>query len=165
MTFRPPEAKKGLMSAQFWLMKSEPDTFSIDDLKRDKTTKWEGVRNYQARNYMLNDMKVGDQVLFYHSNATPAGIVGLAEVSATAAPDALQFDAKSEYFDPKSTKANPRWHCVQVRYVAKFAKMVTLDILKNEPALQEMFVVRKGSRLSITPVTKSEFDFICKLAK
>ena len=101
---------------QYWLMKSEPDVFSIDDLKKQKQTTWDGVRNYQARNFMMNDMQVGDLVLFYHSNAKPPGIAGLATVSKKAEPDPTQFDKKSEYFDPKATKEKPRWFCVKVKF-------------------------------------------------
>lgn len=147
---------------KFWLMKSEPDTFSIDDLKRDKTTKWEGVRNYQARNYMMQEMSPGDMVLFYHSNTNPPGVVGIMEVISKAQPDATQFDKKSEYYDPKSSPSNPRWHCIQGKFVKKFAQLISLDDLKTKPELKEMFVLRKGNRLSITPVSAQEFDFIIK---
>lgn len=141
-------------------MKSEPDVFSIDDLKKNKTTLWEGVRNYQARNYMMNDMKIGDLVLFYHSNAEPPGIAGLAKVCASAKPDPLQFDQKSEYFDPKATKEKPTWFCVEVEFVQKFKTMLTLSEMKNLKELQNMLVIKKGQRLSIQPVAEKDFKWI-----
>lgn len=146
-------------------MKSEPDVFSIDDLKREKTTLWEGVRNYQARNFMMKDMQVGDQVLFYHSNAEPPGIAGIAEVSKLAAPDPLQFDKKSEYYDKKATKEKPIWYCVEVKFKEKFESIFTLAEIKADRNLQNMMVVRKGSRLSINPVDKKDFDYILKKMK
>ncbi|HVJ65144.1 MAG TPA: EVE domain-containing protein [Bdellovibrionota bacterium] len=148
------------MTKKYWLMKTEPDVFSIDDLKRDKTTLWEGVRNYQARNYMTNEMKVGDLALIYHSSTVPPGVAGIMEISKAAAPDATQFDKKSEYYDEKSTRENPRWHCVQGKFSKKFSHFVTLDQLKSHPALKNMLALRKGNRLSITPVTESEFNTI-----
>lgn len=144
-------------------MKSEPEVFSIDDLKAAKTTWWEGVRNYQARNFMMKDMQVGDQVLFYHSNAEPSGIAGLAEVSQAAKPDTTQFDAKSEYYDAKSTKENPRWHCVQVKFIDKFPEVLSLEQLKKQKPLSEMQVLKKGQRLSVQPVTTKDFAHICKI--
>lgn len=146
-------------------MKSEPEVFSIDDLQKDKTTWWEGVRNYQARNFMTQDMQLRDKVLFYHSNAEPSGIAGIAEVSQLAKPDTTQFDKKSEYFDQTSTKENPRWSCVQVCFIEKFKEIITLEQIRKEKPLANMLVIKKGQRLSIQPVTKSEFDFILKLGK
>lgn len=146
---------------RYWLMKSEPDVFSIDHLKKDKTTWWEGVRNYQARNFM-NEMKPGDQVLFYHSNATPSGIAGLAEVSKDAVPDKQQFDKKSEYYDPKATKEKPIWFCVEIKYKNNFKKFISLEDIKHDPACSEMVLIKRG-RLSVQPVTKTEFDHLCKL--
>lgn len=151
---------------QYWLMKSEPDVFSIDDLKSRPEQKefWDGVRNYQARNFMKDQMKKGDQVLFYHSNATPPGVAGVAEVAIdTAVPDLTALDKKSEYFDPKATKENPRWFMTQVKFKKKFKIFVPLDELKKHKELEKMTVLQKGTRLSITPVTKDEFEFICKL--
>lgn len=148
--------------ANYWLMKSEPDVFSIDQLKKDKKSLWDGVRNYQARNFMMKDMKKGDQVLFYHSNSKPPGIAGLAKISNESVPDPTQFDKKSEYFDPKSSKENPRWHCVEVQFHKKFKNYIPLDDIKNTKGLDDMLVIRKGQRLSIQPVTKKEFDIICK---
>ena len=148
------------MKKQYWLMKSEPETYSIDQLAKDKTTWWEGVRNYQARNFMTQKMKLGDAVLFYHSNAKPSGAIGIAEVSQLAAPDKLQFDPKSEYFDPKASKEKPIWHCVQVKFKSKFKKVISLDEMRKTPALKNMLVLQKGSRLSIQPLTEAEFEFL-----
>ncbi|MBY0384592.1 EVE domain-containing protein [bacterium] len=149
---------------QYWLMKSEPDVFSIDDLAQKKVTLWDGVRNYQARNFMMNDMKLGDVVLFYHSNAEPPGIAGLAKISRLAQPDPSQFDKKSEYFDAASKIEKPRWFCVQVEYVKKFKNLISLEDLRQNKSLQKMLVLKKGQRLSIQPVTKAEFDVIQKMA-
>lgn len=143
-------------------MKSEPDVFSLDDLKKHKTTWWEGVRNYQARNFMV-DMKIGDLVLFYHSNAEPSGVAGLAKVTKLAATDQLQFDKKSEYYDPKATREKPRWFCVEVGYVGSFKNLLTLEDLRTKKELSEMLVLRKGQRLSVQPVTEAEFVFIKKM--
>lgn len=148
---------------KYWLMKSEPDVFSIDHLKKDSTTWWEGVRNYQARNYMMKDMQVGDAVLFYHSNALPPGVAGLATISKAAEPDKLQFDKKSEYFDPKATKEKPIWYCVEVKYADKFKELVSLVNLRENDKLKEMLVLAKGSRLSIQPVDKKHFDLVKKM--
>lgn len=148
---------------KYWLMKSEPDVFSIDQLKKDSTTWWEGVRNYQARNFMMKDMEVGDQVLFYHSNAEPPGVAGLAVVSKKAEPDKLQFDKKSEYFDPKATKEKPIWFCVEVKFDKKFPELVSLQDLRDNDKLKDMLVLAKGSRLSIQPVDKKHFDIVKKM--
>lgn len=147
----------------YWLMKSEPDVFSIDDLKKKKKSGWDGVRNYQARNYMRDDMKIGDVVLFYHSSCEIPGIAGLAKVSKTSHPDPSQFDPKSEYYDEKATKENPRWFMVEVEFVEKFNQLVTLSTLKDTKGLESMAVVQKGSRLSINPVTEKEFKIISNL--
>lgn len=147
----------------YWLMKTEPEVFSIDDLKRVKSQCWDGVRNYQARNYMMKDMKLNDQVLFYHSNANPSGIVGIAKIFKTAYPDHTQFDKKSEYFDPKSSIDRPRWFMVDVSFIKKFNRIITLDELKTYNELKEMIVIKKGNRLSITPISKNEFEFISSL--
>jgi predicted RNA-binding protein with PUA-like domain len=148
---------------QYWLMKSEPDTFSLSDLKNrpGKREPWDGVRNYQARNFMRDAMKKGDGVLFYHSNTNPPGVVGLAEVASKPYPDPTAFDPKSKYFDPKSDTDNPRWILVDVRYRKTFKKAVTLEQMKTMPALKDMRVLQRGNRLSITPVTKAEYDAIC----
>ncbi|MES2768306.1 MAG: EVE domain-containing protein [Bdellovibrionota bacterium] len=148
---------------KYWLMKSEPDVFSIDNLEKSKTTLWEGVRNYQARNFMMKDMALGDQVLFYHSNAEPPGIAGIAEVSKLPLPDPLQFDKKSEYFDPKATKEKPIWYCVEVKFKKKFKNLFSLSEIKNDKNLKNMIVIQKGSRLSINPVDKKDFEYIVKM--
>jgi len=144
-------------------MKSEPDAFSIDDLKRLKRDAWSGVRNYQARNFM-KEMKVGDMALFHHSSANPPGIAGLAKVVAAAHPDATQFERKSPYYDPKATKAKPIWECVDVGFVKKFKRLLPLEELRGVKALKGMVLLRRGSRLSVQPVTKSEYEAILKLA-
>ena len=145
-------------------MKSEPDVFSIDDLAKKKTSLWDGVRNYQARNFMTQDMKPGDHILLYHSNAEPPGVAGIATVASEPEPDPSQFDKKSEYFDPKATKEKPRWFCVRVAFKEKLPRTVTLDELRKEKALSEMLVIKKGQRLSIQPVAQKEFDCVRKMA-
>lgn len=147
----------------YWLMKSEPDVFSIDTLKNKKKSGWDGVRNYQARNYMRDDMKKGDLVLFYHSSCDVPGVAGLAKVSKESHPDPSQFDPKSEYYDPKATKENPRWFMVEVEFVEKFNNVITLQTIKSTKALSNMPLVQKGSRLSINPVTENEFKTIINL--
>lgn len=147
----------------YWLMKSEPDVFSIDQLKSEKTTLWDGVRNYQARNFMMNDMKVGDLVLFYHSNAKPPGIAGIATISKKAQPDPTCYNPKSEYYDPKSTKENPRWFCVEVKYKKKFKELIPLEELRSTKSLKDLLVIKKGQRLSIQPVEKKHYDIIEKM--
>ena len=149
---------------QYWLMKSEPDVFSLDDLKNrpGQQEPWDGVRNYQARNFMRDAMQVGDVVLFYHSNTTPPGIVGLAEVATEPYPDPTAFDKKSKYYDAKSDPDNPRWILVDVRYRSTFAQMVSLEAMKAMPELAKMRALQRGNRLSITPVTKAEFEAICR---
>ncbi|GAB5408513.1 MAG: EVE domain-containing protein [Balneolaceae bacterium] len=149
---------------KYWLCKSEPDNYSIDDLKRDGETPWDGVRNYAARNSMRDDMNIGDGILYYHSNQKPPAIVGIAEVSSKPYPDALQFDPKSKYFDPKSSEAEPRWVNVDIKFVEKFSKPVDRDALKAEKLLESMELFRLG-RLSITAVRKEEWDIILKMAK
>ena len=149
---------------RYWLMKSEPSVYSIDDLQRDGSTSWEGVRNYQARNFMRDDMRVGDGVLFYHSNAKPMGIYGVAEVVREAYPDDTAFDPDSRYYDAKSDPAQPTWLMVDVGYVRTFKTPITLAALKEIPGLEEMMVIRKGSRLSVQPVTPQEWDVILRIA-
>ncbi len=150
---------------RYWLMKSEPDEFSIDDLARAKnqSTAWFGVRNYQARNFMRDQMKVGDRAFFYHSSCPEPGIAGIVEISAPAYPDATQFDPKSPYFDAKSTKEAPRWVNVDVKFIAK-SRLVSLAELRSEPALARMRVLQRGNRLSITPVDPAEWAHVVKLA-
>lgn len=149
---------------KFWLMKSEPEVYSIDTLSEQKESLWEGVRNYQARNFMMNEMKLGDLFLFYHSSCEPPGVAGLGVIKAGAIPDPTQFDKKSEYYDAKSTLAKPRWSCVRVGFKEKFKQLVPLADLRADPALKNMLLLRPGQRLSIQPVTKPEFDHILKLA-
>jgi predicted RNA-binding protein with PUA-like domain len=145
-----------------WLMKSEPEEFSIDDLVREKKVPWFGVRNYLARNYMRDQMKVGDEVLFYHSSCPEPGIAGLARVSSAAYPDETQFDKKSKYFDEKATRENPRWMLVDVK-LAKKTKLLSLAAMREAKSLESMIVLQKGNRLSITPVTPAELKAILKL--
>jgi predicted RNA-binding protein with PUA-like domain len=147
-------------------MKSEPGAFSIADLARspNRTTSWDGVRNYQARNFM-REMAIGDQVLFYHSNADPPAAVGIAEVVRTSYPDDSQFDKTSNHYDPTSSKLKPRWDMVDIRYRETFPVGVTLDRLRQEPKLKKMVLLRKGSRLSVQPVTPSEWALVLKLAR
>jgi predicted RNA-binding protein with PUA-like domain len=143
-----------------WLMKSEPDAFSIDDLKKKGQEAWDGVRNYQARNFMRDGMRVGDTIFFYHSNCDEPGIVGIAEVATDAYPDPSQFDPKSKYFDAASSRDKPRWMLVDVKFVKKLKRTITLKELQAEPALAEMALVRKGNRLSVMPVGAEEWRHI-----
>ena len=157
--------KSAPQAQNFWLMKSEPEVFSLQDLCERPGQKelWDGVRNYQARNFMLNDMKKGDLVLFYHSNATPSGVAGVADVVEEAQPDPSSWNPKSEYFDPKSTPEKPRWFCVTVGKPQAFKRFITLDELRAQRELVDMLVLRKGQRLSILPVTPKEFETVVKL--
>lgn len=148
---------------RYWLMKSEPDVYSIDDLARDRTTHWNGVRNYQARNFMRDQMQIGDRVLYYHSNCEEPGIVGIAEVSKLAYPDQSQFDKTSKYFDEKSTADNPRWLNVDIRFVKKI-RPVTLAAMREHKPLGGMLILQRGNRLSITPVDPKEWKAIMALA-
>ncbi len=154
------------MARKYWLMKSEPDAFSIDDLigSENKTAGWDGVRNYQARNFMRDEMQVGDGVLFYHSNANPLAIVGTMNVASEPYPDPTQFDPDSKYFDPKSTKENPRWMQVDVQFTEKFDPPVLRDTLRETPGLEDLLLLKKGSRLSIQPVTEQEWKIIHEMA-
>lgn len=146
----------------YWLLKSEPSCFSIENLASlpQQTTAWDGVRNYQARNYMCQQMQVGDLGFFYHSSCTPPGIVGIVEVVKAAYPDDTAFDPNSDHPDPKSTPSHPRWFMVDVRLKNIFPHMLSLDTLKHYPELEKMMILRKGNRLSITPVTTEEWEFI-----
>ena len=147
-------------------MKSEGDCYSIDDLKRDKRTPWGGVRNYQARNFMRDDMRVGDLVLFYHSNGdkkNPSGVYGIAKVSSKAHADQTALDPEDDHYDPKSTKENPIWECVDVAFVKKLAHPVSLDKIKFDPKLTGILVAKPGTRLSIMPVTPFHFERIVAL--
>ena len=147
-----------------WLIKSEPATFSIGDLARAGREPWSGVRNYQARNFMWKDMRPGDLALFYHSNAKPPGVVGIARVAGPPYPDPTQFDAASEYFDPKASAAKPRWWLVDFEFVSRCHDLLTLEVIKADPLLAEMTVCQRGSRLSITPVETIHFKRVCQLA-
>lgn len=147
----------------YWLMKSEPDVFSIDDLKKKKKSGWDGVRNYQARNYMRDEMKIGDIVLFYHSSCELPGVAGLAKISKTSHPDPSQFDSKSDYYDPKASLENPRWFMVEVEFVEKFNHVITLSTIKETKGLEAMPLVQKGSRLSINPVSLAQYQIILSL--
>jgi predicted RNA-binding protein with PUA-like domain len=149
---------------QYWLMKTEPDVYSIDDLAQAGQSPWEGVRNYQARNHM-RDMRIGDLALFYHSSTEPPGVVGISRVCREAYPDETQFDPKSEYYDAKSKKDAPRWDRVEVEMVEKLPQIVTLETLKNDPACEGMLVVKRGMRLSVQPVDKLHFQHVLALGK
>ena len=146
-------------------MKSEPDAYSIQDLRNEKETLWDGIRNYQARNFMRS-MKVGDQAFFYHSNTKPPGIVGLMEIIQTNLIDPYQFDESSKYFDEKSNKDSPRWDCVKTKYICEFKNMITLKELSQTYTSDELTLVRKGNRLSIMPINKDiAIDLLNKLMK
>lgn len=149
----------------YWLFKSEPTTFNIDDLiaSPHQTTCWNGIRNYQVRNMLRDDMRVGDQVFFYHSNCAAPGIVGIMEVVRTGYPDFSAWDKKSPYYDAKSTSEKPTWFMVDVRFVRKFKKVISLEEIKEQPDLNNMLINRKGNRLSITPVSATEWKVILKL--
>lgn len=151
---------------KYWLMKSEPSCFGIDDLSKapKQITCWDGVRNYQARNFMRDEMRIGDPVFFYHSNCQPPGIAGIAEVVRAAYPDFTAWDPESEHPDPKSTADNPRWFMVDIQLRKKFPHLIALDDLKHHPELAQMQLLRKGNRLSVLPISPEEWQFICKLA-
>ncbi len=148
---------------KYWLMKSEPEAYSIDQLQKDGTTTWDGVRNYQVRNMLRDDFSPGDKALFYHSNAgKETGAVGIMEVVGELVVDGLQFDAASEYYDPKSKKDNPTWVTRQVMFKEKFSRVVTLSEIKADTVFGHLPLVQKGSRLSIMPLLKKDFDLLCK---
>ncbi|WP_145205677.1 EVE domain-containing protein [Thalassoglobus polymorphus] len=159
-------AKKASKKKQYWLFKSEPNSYSIDDLEKDKnqTTCWDGVRNYQARNLLRDDIKVGDQVFFYHSNAKPMAIVGTAEVVKAGYPDHTAFDKNDHHYDEKSDPENPRWYMVDIKLIQKFEKPVTREELKAEEKIADMMLLQRGSRLSVQPVTAAHWKHIHKLA-
>lgn len=150
---------------RYWLMKCEPEAYTIEDLERDGSTTWEGVRNFQARNTMRDDMKVGDGVLFYASNAEPSGVSGLAEISRAGYPDPYAFQEGHKYHDPKSDPDNPTWYMVDIRFVERFPEVIPLAALKETRGLEKMEVNRKGSRLSVQPVTKEEFEIVRRLGR
>lgn len=147
----------------YWLMKSEPDVYGIDDMQRDGREMWDSIRNYQARNMMRDDMKIGDEIFFYHSNCKEPGIVGITKVCSEPYPDPTQFDKSSNYFDPKSTEDNPRWILVDVEFVRKLARNITLSEIKSQKGLEDMILARKGNRLSIMPVEKKHWKKILSL--
>lgn len=149
---------------RFWLMKSEPHVYSYDDLVADGSTHWDGVRNYQARNFMRDDMKIGDLVLYYHSNTKPPHIAGIAKICKEGYPDFTSFDPDSKYYDEKSTPENPRWMMVDLEPVVKLENPISLQQVKDNPDLQDMLLVRKGQRLSIQPVEEDDFALILKIA-
>ena len=155
------------MPERYWLFKNEPDCFSIDDLAGapNQTAEWEGVRNYQARNFLRDDVKKGDEVFFYHSNANPPGIVGICTVVKAGYPDPTALDPESQYYDPRSTSDQPRWYMVDVKLTRKLADIIPLSTLKQTPGLENMMVTQKGSRLSIQPVTADEWRSVMKLAR
>ena len=150
---------------RYWLMKSEPTSYSIDDLERDGVTPWDGVRNYQARNLMRDELQVGDLALFYHSSADPTGVAGIAKVCRTGYPDHTAWDRSDHHFDPKSTAEAPIWIMVDVEFVEKFPRVVPLRELKDEPSLEGMMVTRRGMRLSVQPVERTHFEIVRKLGK
>jgi len=160
---KPASKKSDAAEGRCWLMKSEPDCFGIGHLKKATQEPWSGVRNYQARNFMRDDMRVGDRVLFYHSNAAPSGVAGLATVASATYPDPTQFDVHSEYFDAKATTAGPRWFLVDVRFVRAFSRLLSLDELRKIPELSDMLLFQR-SRLSVQPVAAKHYDLIVKLA-
>jgi predicted RNA-binding protein with PUA-like domain len=148
-----------------WLMKCEPAAYTIEDLERDRTTTWEGVRNFQARNFLRDQMQPGDRVLFYASNAEPSGVTGIAEVSRAAYPDPTQFRKGHTYYDPKASKERPIWYLVDLRFVEKFHEIVPLSTLKTTRGLEKMMVVQRGSRLSVQPVRPEEFEIVRRLGR
>lgn len=143
-----------------WLLKSEPGDYAIDDLARDRRDWWTGIRNYQARNFMTREMQIGDSVLFYHSSCAVPGVYGIAKVCDAAAADPTQFEPKSKYYDPRATAECPRWFCVRIQFVKKLAHPYTLAVIRQTPALSQMQILRRGNRLSITPVSESEWHLL-----
>jgi predicted RNA-binding protein with PUA-like domain len=153
------------MMKKHWLIKSEPGVYSIEDLERDGMTEWSGVRNYKARNYMRDEMRPGDGLLFYHSSTDPLGVYGIAEVASEAHPDSTQFREGDHYHDPDSNPQDPRWWCVDVRHVETFANPVTRDAMKATPGLAGMGVLKRGMRLSVIRVTPEEFETVCRMGR
>ncbi len=154
------------MVKKYWLVKSEPGSFSIDDLadSKDQTTYWDGVRNYQARNFLRDDMKAGDGVLYYHSNTEPNAIAGICEIVKEGYPDHTQFDPDSSHYFPSSDPNNPVWYMVDIKLIKKFKTPIALQSIKQNPKLKNMKLIQKGNRLSVMPVTKDEWDEIIKMA-
>ena len=153
------------MPTRYWLMKCEPTAYSIDDLARDTRTGWEGVRNYQARNFMRDRMQEGDSVLFYASNADPSGVTGLARIARAGYPDPFAWKRGHKYYDAASTPAKPIWYTVDLEFVERFPSVVPLETLKKTPGLEEIMVIKKGSRLSVQPVTRAEFAIVTRLGR
>ena len=153
------------MAAGYWLMKTEPDTFGIHDLARVGTEPWTGVRNYTARNWMRDEMKEGDLVLFYHSSCEPPGVAGLARIARTGVVDETQFEPSSPYYDPGAKREAPRWICVEVAYIETLPRMVALEELRGNPRLADMLVLKRGMRLSVQPVTQKDYDTIVAMAQ
>ena len=151
--------------ALHWLVKSEPESYSIDDLARDKRTAWSGVRNFKARNFLRDEMKKGDRVLFYHSSADPPGVAGIARVAVEGYPDVTAFDRKSDYYDPKSDRAKPSWFVVDLEFVEKLPRLIPLAELKATKELAGMLVVQKVMRLSVQPVEKQHYDLVVRMAR
>lgn len=152
------------MPKNYWLMKSEPEVYSIDDLKRDKKTYWEGVRNYQARNFLRDQVKKGDLVFYYHSNAEPSGIAGIAEVIKEGYPDPSQFDSKDDHhYDPSSSKEKPIWYTVDLQFVERFNEVISLEALRKVKGLETMLVLKRGQRLSVQPVTEKEWNLVLRI--
>lgn len=148
----------------YWLVKNEVEDYSIDDFKKEKRTLWVGVRNYQARNF-LQAMKLGDEVLYYHSNGDPSGIAGLGKVSKTAIPDPTQFDKKSDYFEKRATQEKPVWFCPELQFVEKFNTFLGIPEIRKIKGLETMKILERGSRLSVTPVTEKEFDHAVRVGR
>ena len=153
------------MATQYWLLKTDIEAYTIDDLERDGSTAWDGIRNYQARNYMRDTMKTGDVALVYHSNADPSAITGLATIGATGFPDETAFDPADSHYDPKATRENPIWCAVELRFKSKLKQPIPLDVLRKTKGLEGMVLLQKGSRLSVSPVTPAEFTIIKTLIK
>jgi predicted RNA-binding protein with PUA-like domain len=153
------------MARRYWLMKCEPSAYTIDDLKRDGRSSWEGVRNYKARNYMRDEMKVGDGVLFYASNADPSGVTGLAAIVKAGYPDHFAWKVGHKYYDETSSKEKPIWYMVDIGFVERFPEIVSLETLKSTKGLEQMMVTQKGSRLSVQPVTRPEYDIVLRLGR
>ena len=153
------------MPRRYWLMKCEPAAYTIDDLARDGRTSWEGVRNFQARNFMRDGMQEGDGVLFYASNADPSGVTGLASIARAGYPDPFAWKKGHRYFDPDSRKDSPVWYAVDIAFVERFGGTISLETLKSTPGLEQMMVTKKGSRLSVQSVTKAEYDIVVRLGR
>ena len=153
------------MARRYWLMKCEPAAYTIEDLERDGATTWEGVRNYQARNFLRDEMQVGDGVLFYASNADPSGVTGLATIAKAGYPDPYAWKKGHKYYDPASTKESPIWYLVDIAFEERFPATIALETLKATKGLENMMVTKKGSRLSVQPVTKPEYDIVVRLGR